>query len=112
MAAAIAARLVRFTVLLLLLAGVVCPRGRPVFLALDRRIELDGFSRLGSLQDDLLVGDPHHGGIPIALAEADRAAIDRYLSAVLRDDHDLRGGGAGCGLVAVTGSAKSFLGRR
>src|SRR6266852_5303642 len=59
-AAIIATRLVRFTVLpLLLLAGGFTLRGRPVLPALDRRVKLDGFSRLGPLQDDFLVTDPH-----------------------------------------------------
>src|SRR5258708_25180508 len=107
-AAPIPARLVRFTVLLLLLAGVVGPRGRPVSLALDRRIELDGFSRLGPLQDDLLVADPHYSGVPVALPEVDGPAIDRYLVAVFRDDHDLRGRRARRGLVPVSGSAENL----
>src|SRR3989442_7629128 len=106
-AAAIAARLVRFTVLLLLLAGVVSPRGRPVSLE-DRRIELDGFSRLGSLQYDLLVRDLRHSGVPVVLAEFDRPPVDRHLAAGFGDDHDLHGRRALCGLIPVGGSAENF----
>src|SRR5438132_13448989 len=108
-AAAIAARLVRFTVLLLLLlAGGFTLRGRPVSLAMDRRKELDGFSRLGSLQYDLLVRDLHHSGVPVVLAEFDRPPVDRHLVAVSRDDHDLRGRSTDRRFKSTRGTAENF----
>src|SRR5256885_4503284 len=65
--------------------------GGPALRAPHRRIELDGFGRFGSLQDDLLVADPHQGGVAVTPAQTDRAAVDRRLAAVFGDDHHLRG---------------------
>src|SRR2546430_14040421 len=60
--------------------------GGPALRALHRRIELDGFGRSGSLQDDLLVADAHQGGVAVAPAQTDCAAVDRRLAAVPGDD--------------------------
>src|SRR5712691_6395938 len=110
-AATIATRLVRFTIHLLLLAGSFTLRGRPVLLALDRRIKLDGFSRLGPLQDDFLVADPHQSRVAVAPAQTDRPAVDRRLAAVSGDDHDLRGRRTDRRLKSTRGAAENFPGR-